>query len=106
MFKVDYPKMLDIATADLGFEVIHLLEYADEAIKKGSLKLTKPVEARVTYHDSCGVSRLSDPWTPWKGTRGWMGMVEPRLKRRRGRAVCTPSREISSRRSPASSTPR
>ena len=45
MWKVDYPKLLDIATADLGFEVIHLLEYADEALKKGSLKLTKPVEA-------------------------------------------------------------
>jgi heterodisulfide reductase subunit D len=86
MWKVDYPKMLDMATADLGFEVIHLLEYADAAVKNGTLKLTKPFEARATYHDSCGVSRLCDPWTPWKGTRGWMGMVEPRLKRRRGRA--------------------
>jgi Fe-S oxidoreductase len=84
MWKVDYPKMLNIATKDLGFEVIHLLEYADEALTKGSLKLTKPVDARMTYHDACSVSRLSDPWTPWKGTRGWMGMVEPRLKRRRG----------------------
>ena len=86
MWKADYPKILGIATADLGFEVVHILEYADEAIKAGSLKLTKPVEMRATYHDSCGVSRLSDPWTPWKGTRGWMGMVEPRLKRRRGRS--------------------
>lgn len=86
MWKADYPKMLDIATADLGFEVVHILEYADEAVKNGSLKLTKPVEVRATYHDACGVSRLSDPWTPWKGTRGWMGMVEPRLKRRRGRS--------------------
>ncbi|MGD0229587.1 MAG: (Fe-S)-binding protein [Syntrophorhabdales bacterium] len=84
MWKVDYPKMLDISTADLGFEVIHLVEYADEALKKGTLKLTKPQDIRMTYHDSCGISRLSDPWTPWKGTRGWMGMVEPRLKRRRG----------------------
>ncbi len=86
MFKVDYPKLLDIATADLGFEVVHVLEFADEAIKNGSLKPTKPVEVRATYHDACGVSRLCDPWTPWKGTRGWMGTVEPKLKRRRGRA--------------------
>jgi Fe-S oxidoreductase len=84
MWKVDYPKMLNIATGDLGFEVLHLVEYADGALKKGALKLTKPIDARMTYHDSCGISRLSDPWTPWKGTRGWMGMVEPRLKRRRG----------------------
>jgi Fe-S oxidoreductase len=53
-------------------------------VKKGSLKLTKPVNARMTYHDSCGISRLADPWTPWKGERGWMGTVSPRLKRRRG----------------------
>ena len=33
MWKVDYPKMLDIATADLGFEVIHLIEFADRSGK-------------------------------------------------------------------------
>ncbi len=82
--KVDYPKLLKINTADLGFEVIHLVEFADAAIKNGSLKLTQPVDVRFTYHDSCGVSRLADPWIEWKGTRGWMGCVEPELKRRRG----------------------
>jgi Fe-S oxidoreductase len=86
MWKVDYPKMLDIATADLGFEVIHLIEFADQAAKAGTLKMTKPVDLRFTYHDSCGVSRLCDPWTPWKGERGWMGMISPGLKRRRGRS--------------------
>jgi Fe-S oxidoreductase len=84
MWKVEYPKLLNIATADLGFNVVHLIEFADEAIKKGSLKLTKPVDVRLAYHDSCSISRLSDPWTPWSGERGWMGMVSPRLKRRRG----------------------
>lgn len=86
MWKVDYPKMLDIATSDLGFKVMHLIEVADEAIKKGSLKLVKPVDIRFTYHDSCSVSRLCDPWTPWKGERGWMGTVSPELKRRRGKS--------------------
>ncbi|MCX5809984.1 MAG: (Fe-S)-binding protein, partial [Proteobacteria bacterium] len=82
--KVDYPKLLKMNTSDLGFEVIHLIEFADEAIKNGSLKLTQNVDIRFTYHDSCGVSRLADPWTNWSGQRGWMGMVEPELKRRRG----------------------
>ena len=86
MWKVDYPKMLDIATSDIGFKVMHLIEVADEAIKKGSLKLTKPVDIRFTYHDACSVSRLCDPWTPWKGERGWMGTVSPELKRRRGKS--------------------
>ena len=86
MWKVDYPKLLDIATADLGFEVVHLIELADKALKDGTLKMKKPVDIRFTYHDSCGVSRLCDPWTPWKGERGWMGMISPGLKRRRGRS--------------------
>ncbi|HOP85612.1 MAG TPA: (Fe-S)-binding protein [Syntrophorhabdaceae bacterium] len=84
MWKVDYPKMLNIATADLGFEVIHLIEFADKAIANNSLKPKKSVDVRFTYHDACSVSRLCDPWTPWEGERGWMGTVSPRLKRRRG----------------------
>jgi Fe-S oxidoreductase len=84
MWKVDYPKMLNISTDDLGFKVVHLTELVDELIKKGALKLTKPVELRLTYHDSCSLSRLSEPWQPWKGERGEWGMVEPRLDRRRG----------------------
>lgn len=84
MWKVDYPKMLEISTDDLGFKVVHLVEYADEKVKDGALKMKKPFETRLTYHDSCSLSRLSDPWIPYEGKRGWMGCVEPRLKRRRG----------------------
>jgi Fe-S oxidoreductase len=83
MWKVDYPKLLNISTEQLGFKVLHLVEYADEMIKSGRLRMKRPFESRVTYHDACSLSRLSEPWTPWKGKRGWMGCVEPRLKRRR-----------------------
>ncbi len=85
MWKVDYPKLLDINTSELGFDVIHFIEFADDAMKNGKLKMSKPVDVRMTYHDACGVSRLCDPWTPWKGERGWMGMIYPGLRRRRGR---------------------
>lgn len=86
MWKVDYPKMLGISTDDLGFKVVHLLEFADEAIANGSLKPNKSVNLKLTYHDACSVSRLCDPWTPYSGERGWMGCIEPRLRRRRGRS--------------------
>ncbi|MBW1851502.1 MAG: (Fe-S)-binding protein [Deltaproteobacteria bacterium] len=84
MWKVDYPKLLDISTDELGFEVLHLVEYVAEMVKNGALKMKKPFDTRMTYHDSCSLSRLSEPWTPYEGKRGWMGCVEPRLKRRRG----------------------
>jgi len=95
MWKVDYPKLLNISTDDLGFKVLHITEYADEMIKSGKLKMKKPLDSRVTYHDACSLSRLSEPWTPWKGKRGWMGCVEPKLKRRRGtNGVYSQPREI------------
>lgn len=84
MWKVDYPKLLDISTDDLGFKVMHLVEYVDERVKNGALKMKEAVDTRMTYHDSCSLSRLSEPWTPYEGKRGWMGCVEPGLKRRRG----------------------
>jgi Fe-S oxidoreductase len=84
MWKVDYPKMLGIPTSELGFEVVHLTEMAAELIKKGALKFAKPLDIRLTYHDSCSLSRLSEPWIPWNGERGEWGMVSPGLERRRG----------------------
>ena len=85
MFKVDYPKLLDIHTADLGFEVVHIMEIAAKAIEEGTLVLKTPVDTRMAYHDASSVSRLCDDWTPYKGERGWMGMIYPGQRRRRGR---------------------
>jgi Fe-S oxidoreductase len=84
MWKVDYPKLLGISTEELGFRVVHLVEFVHQKLEEGALSMKKPFEGRVTYHDSCSLSRLSEPWTPYEGKRGWMGCVEPRLKRRRG----------------------
>jgi Fe-S oxidoreductase len=84
MWKVDYPKMLNISTADLGFKIVHLTEYVDELVKKGALKLSNRIDLRLTYHDPCSLSRLSEPWIPWEGERGLWGVVNPPLERRRG----------------------
>lgn len=83
--KADYPKMLNIKTEDLGFEVKHIMELAAQGIEDGTLKLTKPYDFRIAYHDNSNVSRTCDPWTPYKGERGWMGMIYPGQRRRRGR---------------------
>ncbi|GAG52980.1 unnamed protein product, partial [marine sediment metagenome] len=50
MWKVDYPKLLNISTDDLGFKVVHLVEYVDEMIKNNALKMKKPFDTRMTYH--------------------------------------------------------
>jgi Fe-S oxidoreductase len=84
MWKVDYPKMLNISTADLGFRVAHLVEFVDESMKKGQLRMTNRIDLRLAYHDSCSLSRLSEPWIPWQGERGLWGVVNPPIERRRG----------------------
>jgi Fe-S oxidoreductase len=95
MWKVDYPKILNMSTDDLGFKVVHLTEYVDELIKKGALKLAKRIDLRLTYHDSCSLSRLSEPWVPWKGERGLWGAVSPPLERRRGtNGIYQPPRDV------------
>ncbi len=95
MWKVDYPKMFNISTADLGFKVMHLTEYVDEQVKIGNLKLDHPVDLRLTYHDPCSLSRLSEPWVPWEGERGLWGTVNPPIERRRGtHGVYQPPRDV------------
>lgn len=84
MWKVDYPKILGKSTEDMGFEVIHLVELVDDLVKNEALKLTNPINMRIAYHDSCSLSRLSEPWVQWEGTRGLWGVTNPSLARRRG----------------------
>ena len=48
-------------------EVLHTVEYIDRLIKQGKLKLTKPVNMTVTYHDPCHLGRQGEPYIPWEG---------------------------------------
>jgi Fe-S oxidoreductase len=52
-FKNEYPKLGG------SFEVTHYTEYMAQLLKEGKLKPTKPVNARVTYHDPCYLGRHS-----------------------------------------------
>jgi Fe-S oxidoreductase len=84
MWKVDVPKLFNISTEELGFKVMHLSELVAEKVSSGAISFKRPLDRKVLYHDPCSLGRLSDPWRPYQGKRGWMGCVEPRLERRRG----------------------
>ena len=46
------------------YEVIHHSQLIDRLIKEGRIKLTKPIEETITYHDSCYIGRWNDIFAP------------------------------------------
>lgn len=56
-------------TAKAGSEikVIHMVQFVDDLVKNGRLKLTKPLNIKVTYHDPCHLGRQGEPYVPWNG---------------------------------------
>ncbi len=82
-WKVDYPKIMDKRTDEMGYKVIHITELAAEKIEDETLKPSHEVNMTVTYHDACNMARLADDWVPWHGTRGRFGCTEPVKQYRR-----------------------
>ena len=48
-------------------EILHASELLDRLIKRGRLKLPRPVVQTVTYHDPCYLGRQSEPPVKWEG---------------------------------------
>ena len=82
--KVDYPRILDKSTKDMGFRVLHIVEFAEDIMNSGSLRFKHPFEMKVTYHDPCSLGRLSEPWVPWHGEHQKFGILNPPKNWRRG----------------------
>jgi len=69
-FKRDYPEVGD----KMNFEVVHILEFVDQLVTEGKLKLTKPINLTVTYHDPCHLGRIGNAGV--SGTGDFTGIYE------------------------------
>jgi Fe-S oxidoreductase len=49
------------------FEVLHTVECLDQLIQAGTIRFTRQVPLRVTYHDPCYLGRQGEPYMPWDG---------------------------------------
>ena len=83
-FSEKYARMLKVDTEKLPYKVMHSTQYIAELIKSGKLKLTKPVNMSVTWHDPCHLGRRGEPYKHWEGKRVQFGLTEPPREMNRG----------------------
>jgi len=93
--KVEYPRLLEKDTADLGFEVAHVTEFLAPKLAEGRSPWGRRLGLRAAYHDPCHLGRLGEPWYHWKGERKPFGITEPPKVYRRGHnGIYRPPREV------------
>jgi Fe-S oxidoreductase len=91
--KVDYPKLLGQSTEEMPYRVIHITEFAFQAMKDGKLILKKEIPLKITYHDACNLGRLSEPWQEW--TPNYDGSIPiGKVWRRGDRGIYDPPRHV------------
>ncbi|WP_428844925.1 FAD-binding and (Fe-S)-binding domain-containing protein [Calderihabitans maritimus] len=56
-FMENYPATARALGLEWDIETKHILVFLDELVTAGKIQFTKPIEAKVTYHDSCHVGR-------------------------------------------------
>lgn len=78
-FRGLYPRI-----SELDFQVLHISEVIRNMLHEGRLKLSKPLDMKITYHDPCLLGRLSEVYVPWKGEIKSFGYHDPPKQWRRG----------------------
>lgn len=66
--KTEYPKLMghhsepvsESQGTERNYKVLHLSQFIHQLLKQGKLKLTRPINAVVSYHDPCYIGRKGD----------------------------------------------
>ena len=83
--KLLYPKL----NIKMNFQVLHMVEYLDQLIKKGKIKFTKKVPMKVTYHDPCHLGRYAGIYEAPRDILSHIpGLELLEMKRNRKRSWC------------------
>ena len=72
-----------------NYEVMHYTQFLADALSSGKLKLTKPVDKVVAYHDSCFLGRANDIYEePRKILQAIPGLRLVEMERNHARSFC------------------
>jgi Fe-S oxidoreductase len=63
-WKVYYPQWAEKLGIDYPFETKHYSEVLADAVRSGALEFTRPVNMKVTWHDSCHMGRAGGIYEP------------------------------------------
>jgi Fe-S oxidoreductase len=71
------------------FEVIHYTQFLGDLLSQGRLKLTKPIDKVITYHDSCYLGRGNELYDlPRRIIQSIPGLRLVEMERHRDRSFC------------------
>lgn len=71
------------------YEVVHYTQFLAELLEQGKLKLTRPVDKLITYHDSCYLGRANEVYEePRKVLQAIPGLKMVEMERNRIRSFC------------------
>ncbi len=71
------------------FEVLHYTQFLKDLISQGKLKLTKPIDKVITYHDSCYLGRGNELYdVPRSIIQSIPGLKMVEMERNRGTSFC------------------
>jgi Fe-S oxidoreductase len=83
ILKHEYPQLGGV------FEVIHHTQFLAELISSGRLRLTKPINKVITYHDSCYLGRANQIFEPpRKILKSIPGLKLIEMKRHHNQSFC------------------
>jgi Fe-S oxidoreductase len=72
-----------------NYEVMHYTQFLADALGRGQLKLTRPIDKVITYHDSCFLGRANDIYeAPRKILQAIPGLRLVEMERNHARSFC------------------